>query len=104
MTEADVRNDFETDLTRAESRDLRCIAGVMIPPSAQFGVPGADDAIIFADIVASLGRDLGDIRKALGDFPNSPAAGSSTWTRRGGSRWRPRSARAVGPGRRRSRG
>jgi hypothetical protein len=38
----------------------------MIPASAEFGVPGADDAIIFADIVWSLGRDLGDVRKALG--------------------------------------
>ena len=53
-------------LTPAESRDLRCIAGMMIPASTEFGVPGADDAAIFADIVASLGRDLGLVREALG--------------------------------------
>jgi len=52
-------------LSPAESRDLRCIAGMMIPASTEFGVPGADDAIIFADIVQSLGRDLGDVREAL---------------------------------------
>jgi hypothetical protein len=60
-----MRSEFETGLTPAESRDLRCIAGLMIPASAEFGVPGADDAMIFADIVRSLGRDLGDVRQAL---------------------------------------
>jgi hypothetical protein len=53
-------------LTPAESRDLRCIAGMMIPASTEFDVPGADDATIFADIVKSLGRDLGPVRDALG--------------------------------------
>jgi hypothetical protein len=52
-------------LSPAESRDLRCISGMMIPASTEFGVPGADDAIIFADIEKSLGRDLGDVREAL---------------------------------------
>ncbi len=61
-----MRSDCETGLTPAESRDLRCVAGLMIPASAEFDVPGADDAIIFADIVRSLGRDLGDVTKALG--------------------------------------
>jgi hypothetical protein len=28
-------------------------------------VPGADDALIFADITATLGRDAGDVRTAL---------------------------------------
>ena len=55
-----------TDLTPAESRDLRCFAGMMIPASAEFDVPGADDATIFADIVATMGRDLGQVREALG--------------------------------------
>jgi hypothetical protein len=63
-----MRNDFETPLSPAETRDLRCIAGLMIPASTEFGVPGADDAIIFADIVGSLGRDLAEVRKALGGF------------------------------------
>ena len=61
-----MRNDSEMELSPAECRDLRCIAGMMIPASTEFGVPGADDAIIFADIVKSLGRDLGRVREALG--------------------------------------
>src|SRR6202790_5115188 len=55
-----------SDLTPAESRDLRCIAGLMIPASSEFDVPGADDAAIFADIVGTMGRDTGNVRQALG--------------------------------------
>ena len=56
------------DLTPAESRDLRCIAGMMIPASTEFDVPGADDPTIFADIVGTMGRDLGHVREALGQL------------------------------------
>ena len=52
-------------LTAAEARDLRRLAAVMVPASAAYGVPGADDAAIFADIVRSLGRDRDDVRAAL---------------------------------------
>jgi hypothetical protein len=52
-------------LTPAELRDLRHLAGFMVPASAEYGVPGADDEAIFADIVRSLGRDCNDVRKAL---------------------------------------
>jgi hypothetical protein len=61
-----MRNDSEMTLSPAETRDLRCVAGMMVPPSPEFGVPGADDAAIFADITASLGRDLPAVRQALG--------------------------------------
>ena len=54
------------ELTPAESRDLRCIAGMMIPASAEFDVPGADDPTIFADIVGTMGRDTAHVREALG--------------------------------------
>ena len=54
------------ELTPAESRDLRCIAGMMIPASSEFDLPGADDTVIFADIVGTMGRDLGHVREALG--------------------------------------
>jgi hypothetical protein len=54
------------ELTPAESRDLRCIAGMMIPASTEFDVPGADEATIFADIVATMGRDTAHVREALG--------------------------------------
>ena len=52
-------------LTEAQVADFRCIAGMIIPASAEYGVPGADDAVIFADILASIGRDFGEISAAL---------------------------------------
>lgn len=55
---------YET-LTDAEIRDLRALAGLMIPASATYGVPGADDGPIFADIVKSLERDTADAKTAL---------------------------------------
>lgn len=55
---------YET-LTAPEIRDLRALAAIMIPASATYGVPGADDELIFADIVKSLERDTADARTAL---------------------------------------
>jgi hypothetical protein len=75
-------DDPETELTPAERRDLRRLAGLMVPASSEYGVPGADDAAIFADIVRSLGRDRNAVRHALamlreiaaGDFADLDAA------------------------------
>lgn len=55
----------EATLTPTQRNDLRIVAGVMIPASAKYGVPGADDAIIQADIVATLGRDAEMVGQAL---------------------------------------
>ena len=55
----------ETVLTATEMADLRYVAGMIVPASAKYGVPGADDDLIFADIVKSLGRDTNDVRAAL---------------------------------------
>src|SRR5579875_3016714 len=55
-----------TGLTRAELRELNRLAAIAVPASAEYGVPGADDAVIFADIVGSLGRDTNAVREALG--------------------------------------
>src|ERR1041384_1841723 len=55
----------EAVLSSAESQSLRRIAGMMIPASQEYGTPGADDRLIFADIVDSLGRALNDLRAAL---------------------------------------
>jgi hypothetical protein len=52
-------------LTDAEARDLRALAGVMIPASTAYKVPGADDEAIFADILKNLERDTDDARTAL---------------------------------------
>jgi len=56
----------EPTLTEAEIADLRCIAAMIIPASAQYGVPGADDDTIVADIVNSIGRDRHEVCDALG--------------------------------------
>ncbi|MGE0700578.1 MAG: hypothetical protein AB7O57_15880 [Hyphomicrobiaceae bacterium] len=55
----------ESALKPAEMRDLRRLAGIMVPASDEHGVPGADDEAIFTDIVRSLGRDRDAVRKAL---------------------------------------
>lgn len=57
--------ESDTGLTPEQSRDLCRIAGIMIPASDAFGVPGADDADIVADMLRSLGRDLHAVRTAL---------------------------------------
>ena len=38
---------------------------MMIPPDPESGLPGADDHVIFDDILQSLGRDLLDVSTAL---------------------------------------
>ena len=40
----------DTGLSQAESRDLRRVAGLMVPASEAYKVPGADDPKIVADI------------------------------------------------------
>ena len=50
-----------------ELRDLSCIAGMMIPPNTEFGVPGADDPAVIAEILRSLGNDLPAVQAALKD-------------------------------------
>ncbi len=55
-------------LSPAESQSLHRIAGIMIPASQEYNMPGADDRLIFADIMGSLGRDLGDVRTALAEL------------------------------------
>jgi hypothetical protein len=58
----------DSPLTPAQRDDLRVIAGIIIPASAEFDVPGADDPAIQADIVATLGRDTALVREALDEL------------------------------------
>ena len=53
------------DLSIDQVRDLRALAGMIIPASAVYDVPGADDDRIFDDILRNLERDRDDIRRAL---------------------------------------
>lgn len=62
-------------LTDDEQYELRLAAATMLPASAEFDVPSADDPAIFADIIRSLGRDLADVRSALAEL-RVVAAGS----------------------------
>ena len=52
-------------LTSAQRDDLRVISGMMIPESDEYKVPGADDAAIQGDIIATLGRDTRMVAAAL---------------------------------------
>ena len=62
-------------LTPTQRDDLRAIAGIIVPASAEFDVPGADDPAIQADVLATLGRDAAAVREALDEFVR--LAGSS---------------------------
>jgi hypothetical protein len=65
-------------LTDQQAADLKAFAGTMIPASARYGVPGADDDAIFADIVRSLERDHDDVVRALrrlAELAGAPLAG-----------------------------
>jgi hypothetical protein len=55
----------ENALTPAQRNDLRVVSAMMIPESAEYGVPGADDGAIQADILATLGRDSKRVAEAL---------------------------------------
>ena len=55
----------EQTLNDAELADFRCLAGMIVPASAKYAVPGAEDEQIFADIARSVGRDLAAVRSAL---------------------------------------
>jgi hypothetical protein len=83
-------------LTPDQRDALHAFAGTMIPASARYGAPGADDPTILADIARSLGRDIADVCAALarldtlaeGRFASLPAdqrlAVAERWRREGG--------------------
>ena len=52
-------------LTTGERACLGCIAGHMIPASQDFGIPGADDPAIIADMAASVQRDRRPLARLL---------------------------------------
>jgi hypothetical protein len=52
-------------LSADQRRSLRCLAEMIIPASTEYGVPSAGDAVIFADILRSLGRDTDHVVAVL---------------------------------------
>ncbi|GKQ50391.1 hypothetical protein [Bradyrhizobium sp. Ce-3] len=53
------------ELTAAQRADLRTVAAMIVPESSEYKVPGADDAAIQADMLATLGRDTALVVQAL---------------------------------------
>ncbi|WP_407165744.1 hypothetical protein [Bradyrhizobium sp. ORS 111] len=53
------------ELTVAQRADFRTIAAMIVPESAEYKVPGADDPAIQADMLATLGRDTAPVAQAL---------------------------------------
>jgi hypothetical protein len=52
-------------LTPAQQNDLLTVAGMIVPASDEYKVPGADDAAIQADMLKTLGRDTALVSQAL---------------------------------------
>jgi hypothetical protein len=52
-------------LTQTQRDDLKTVAAMIIPASDEYKVPGADDDMIQADILATLGRDTAMVRAGL---------------------------------------
>jgi hypothetical protein len=75
LCRTEVSGMSEAALSSSEAQKLHRVAGMMIPASAEYGVPGADDPLIFADILRSLGRDLADVRSALADLTSLAGEG-----------------------------
>src|SRR5580698_2075596 len=48
-----------------EPTPLQALAGRLIPASAEHGVPGADDALIFADIVGTMAPNRAELMELL---------------------------------------
>lgn len=53
------------ELTAAQRNDLRTVAAMIVPASDEYNVPGADDPMIQADMLATMGRDTMLVRAAL---------------------------------------
>ncbi|MBR0871989.1 hypothetical protein JQ633_16605 [Bradyrhizobium tropiciagri] len=53
------------ELTAAQRADLRTVAAMIVPESAEYRVPGADDPAVQADMLATLGRDTAPVAQAL---------------------------------------
>ncbi len=60
-----IRMAGEYPLSLEERRTLRCLVGLMIPASARYAVPGADDDLIFTDILNTLRPQASRVTQAL---------------------------------------
>ena len=65
----------EAALSADELSALRDVAGTMVPANPEWGMPGADDPAILADIARSIGRNVGPVRAALAAISGKAAGG-----------------------------
>jgi hypothetical protein len=65
MTQEKNQEKSQAKLSAEQARDLRVLADMIIPASAAYDVPAADDEKIFSDILRSVERDRDDICHAL---------------------------------------
>ena len=66
------------DLSPSERDCLLLIARLMIPPSAEFGLPGADDPAIIARVLQLLERDAAEFKRRVGDVAACFAPSNAT--------------------------
>lgn len=52
-------------LNELETEVLSRLVGIMLPASADYGVPSANDPKIFADILNSIGQDQNAVKRAI---------------------------------------
>lgn len=77
-------------LSVAHRRTLRAAAALVVPPSREFGVPGADDDAIAYDIERTLGPDRSTVLRALDQLDaaaGGPLADQSSERREAAGRW-----------------
>jgi hypothetical protein len=77
-------------LSPAQRRTLRAAAALVIPASAEFGVPGADDEAIATDIERTLGPDRAAVLRALDKLDaaaGGPLAEQTPTQREAAGRW-----------------
>jgi hypothetical protein len=55
----------ENPWSAQQRRSLRCLLGRMIPASGDYGVPGADDEAIFADVLTTARPHANHVHDAL---------------------------------------
>lgn len=77
-------------LEPALRRTLRAAAALVVPESGEFGVPGADDESITADIERTMGRDRPHVVRALQALDaaaGGPLADQAAGQREAAGRW-----------------
>ncbi|MDE0420661.1 MAG: hypothetical protein OXK76_07215 [Gammaproteobacteria bacterium] len=63
----------DNPFTTEEQRTLLALVGALIPPSAEFGTPGADDPVIAADILATARPYHATVASALTQIESAAA-------------------------------